>query len=47
MLVVLILTLATLFTISVTEIIFDVCEHQCLQFLETVQPELVNCSSAS
>ena len=40
-------TLATLFTISVTENNFGVCEHQYLNFLENVQPKLVSCSSAS
>lgn len=36
-------TLATLFTISVTEINFGVCEQQYLHFLESVQPKLVSC----
>jgi hypothetical protein len=40
-------TLATLFTISVTEINFGVCEQQYLSFLENVQPKLVSSSSAS
>jgi len=40
MLVVLILSLVTLFTISVTEINFGICEQQSLHFLEVYSQNL-------